>query len=612
MKKAISFVLSVLIVFSACGYNFISFSAAPTLERLSIVSGENGRTYKIMDGNGNVIPFDTSLKLSLTDSGSGSGSSKTGIRTSAASLPESYDSRSLNRVTPVKSQGNSGCCWAFSTISALESDAISKGYTTLDETDFSEAHLAWYTYTPSYFEGDPIYGESFVTDDPYRYGGNWIRSSSALARWSGIAKESNYPFYPLNISAMGNYPNEDVYDHGSGFILNSSELLSSDEDVKRWIIDHGSCTASIYFHANFENFSKDCYYNNDYDAENTPINHMITIIGWNNNFPASYFLSPPPGNGAWLIKDSNGLYHGDGYFWISYYEPSLQDAVGFTVRRSADLLKNYTYNGAGFSSVISNGSDTRGANVFVAQYSERISSVSFFLMNALDSVSIDIYRNIPDGFTSPTDGNLAASYTSSALGAGFNTVELPTQVAVNEGSRFSVVLRYNCSDGVPYIPVEANIGNPEVVYNYDAGQSYFYIGDSWYDLRDVEDSNYHECIYGNLYIQAATECNHQFETSEVTATCTKDGMSYSVCTQCGLSGSSNLVKAYGHDFSEWSAPVPSQTSNTYVSTRVCSRCGYTETKEDIRASRGISFDQFMDMIFSVIFRIFGYKSKYGY
>ena len=38
-----------------------------------------------------------------------------------ANLPESVDWREAGKVTPVKWQGNCGCCWAFSTIEAVES-----------------------------------------------------------------------------------------------------------------------------------------------------------------------------------------------------------------------------------------------------------------------------------------------------------------------------------------------------------------------------------------------------------------------------------------------------------------------------------------------------------
>lgn len=36
-------------------------------------------------------------------------------------LPEKFDARDYGWVTPVKNQGEMGACWAFGTISALES-----------------------------------------------------------------------------------------------------------------------------------------------------------------------------------------------------------------------------------------------------------------------------------------------------------------------------------------------------------------------------------------------------------------------------------------------------------------------------------------------------------
>ena len=74
-------------------------------------------------------------------------------------------------------------------------------------------------------------------------------------------------------------------------------------------------------------------------------NHQVCIVGWDDDFDRSNFLEgqEPPGNGAWLVKNSWGSEeeqfpnHGEGnwgivdpvsgkhtgYFWLSYYDKSL-------------------------------------------------------------------------------------------------------------------------------------------------------------------------------------------------------------------------------------------------------------------------------------------------
>ncbi|MGO9018224.1 MAG: C1 family peptidase [Syntrophobacteraceae bacterium] len=81
-----------------------------------------------------------------------------------------------------------------------------------------------------------------------------------------------------------------------------------------------------------------------YDSAGDSADHEVAIIGWNDNFPARNFAEagfdpPPPGDGAWLVRNSWGAWWGNnGCFWLSYYDTSLNidayayDGVGLTPR----------------------------------------------------------------------------------------------------------------------------------------------------------------------------------------------------------------------------------------------------------------------------------------
>ncbi len=45
----------------------------------------------------------------------------TGCTSTANAVPDAVNWVAANRVTPVKDQGNCGCCWIFASISAIES-----------------------------------------------------------------------------------------------------------------------------------------------------------------------------------------------------------------------------------------------------------------------------------------------------------------------------------------------------------------------------------------------------------------------------------------------------------------------------------------------------------
>ena len=52
--------------------------------------------------------------------------------------------------------------------------------------------------------------------------------------------------------------------------------------------------------------------------------HAISIVGWDDNYPKENFTITPPGDGAWIIKNSWSTNFGDnGYMYISYYDQSL-------------------------------------------------------------------------------------------------------------------------------------------------------------------------------------------------------------------------------------------------------------------------------------------------
>ena len=109
----------------------------------------------------------------------------------------------------------------------------------------------------------------------------------------------------------------------------------------------------------------------------------MTIVGWDDNFSATNFSTTPPGNGAWIVKNSWGTSFGkSGYFYVSYYDQNMgyQENTVFTAEPTTNYTTNYQYDPFGMESSIGSGSSSTayGANVFTATSTGTLKAVSFW------------------------------------------------------------------------------------------------------------------------------------------------------------------------------------------------------------------------------------------
>lgn len=224
----------------------------------------------------------------------------------SANLPSSYDSGDYGYITSVKNQGSAGNCWAFGAVSALETDSIIQGIDSVNTADYSEAHLVWFSKNSLVTDtSDSANGDGSVDTNPYsgtNSGGNWLYVTAALSRWSGLAEESDYPFYPDALTSMGNYNESARFDTGSNIVLKSSEELIDETDIKQWIMEHGSVTAAYYSDDSYLNTNTYSYYCKKEETSN----HLITIVGWDDTYAKKNFklFKRPSSAGAWLCKNS--------------------------------------------------------------------------------------------------------------------------------------------------------------------------------------------------------------------------------------------------------------------------------------------------------------------
>ena len=133
-------------------------------------------------------------------------------------------------------------------------------------------------------------------------------------------------------------------------------------DVKN-LIKHKGAIAISYNHADdkqFFNSETAAYYYpvdaKSTDSRDTPAdqtNHVIALIGWDDDYAVSNFNVKPSKRGAWLARNSCGDSWDDtklgGNFWISY-EQDIFNGTSFVVESVDKYLRTYQYDDLGWCS----------------------------------------------------------------------------------------------------------------------------------------------------------------------------------------------------------------------------------------------------------------------
>ena len=369
-------------------------------------------------------------------------------------FPQKYDLRDSGIVTPVRSQGDYGTCWAVCATESLETQILKNKYES--DIDLSEWHLAYFSYANNGVV-------SSVTDNIFRNGGNNTSAVASLSKWVGAAYEERAPYdssqtLDESIKFTSDYLVQDVY--------NVSPWLSSHKSysvpfIKKLICDKNAVSV-------FYNSSKD-YYNPDTYSQccletGTEVSHAVLVVGWDDNYPKENFLEEnrPENNGAWLIKNSWGEKWGDkGYFWLSYEDRSLCEAACYFCEPKDTYTNNYYYDDYGWVTSIAADSAQENltgymANIFTAEKNEKITAVSFYTSEPSAEYEISVYSDLTNSY-SPVKGTEHPSTSGSEEYSGYHTVKLDTPVQISEGRKFSAVVKITNHKSPYTIPVDASV-----------------------------------------------------------------------------------------------------------------------------------------------------------
>jgi len=363
--------------------------------------------------------------------------------------PAKFDLRESGHVTSVKDQGECGCCWTFATYGSLESWLLRNKKETWD---FSENHLKnnhGFDYTPC-------------------ERGNTDMSTAYLTRWAGPVTELDDPYH-----AWDDRPSQDG---PCQKYVRAALRFTTPSEIKDALMTYGALQVSMCWTwaSPYYNSSAYTYY---YDGSEDP-NHMVTLVGWDDNKNASR----APSKGAWIVKNNWGTDFGEnGYFYISYYDTiAVKEATAFCdAVPASSYLTNYQYDPLGQTSAIGYNTTTAwGANIFIATANEHLGAVGFHALAKETSYEIYIYDSYEvhshdtyDGM-SFQDDDLLGSISGTVSHAGYYTVTLPSPIELRKDDDFAIVIKFTTPGYNFPVPIEKPIERYSSGATANAGESY--------------------------------------------------------------------------------------------------------------------------------------------
>lgn len=384
----------------------------------------------------------------------------------ADGLPSRYSALDSGELTSVKNQGNWGACWAFSAVSAAESD-YKRIYG--KEADLSETHLINFLYNSALtgpdggLEGDEVIP---LKQSKVNNGGNGMFTTFALARWTGVADEATDAslIYPdaetTNVSTELNISQELAYADAlhmqNAYWIHASET----ETIKKQIMENGSVAAS-YMHDEVccSNYVDKSVYSGPtvyYNYQKYGTNHAISIVGWDDDFDKNNFVYTainqdptfieagisfvPKKNGAWLIKNSWGPDYGDeGYFWMSYEDASLSDTMyAFDFEKADNYDHIYQYDGS-VGTRYESGDEITAAAVYKSSGNQMLEAIGVGIASAETDYKVEIYTKLSD-LNDPQSGELVSQKSGKTTFQGYHTIKLDESVLLAAGDTFGVVV----------------------------------------------------------------------------------------------------------------------------------------------------------------------------
>jgi len=380
-------------------------------------------------------------------------------------LPSAYDMRDDNRVTAIRNQGTLGTCWAFASLSALESTLMPE-----EELIFAADHLSLSN------------GFGISQND----GGDYNMAMAYLASWKGPVLEADDPY------------GDNKTDESLTAVKHLQEAINIEEKdyqkIKQMIYTYGGVQSSFYSDMETADSSSK-YYNmatqSYYYVGDQSANHDIVIIGWDDNYSKENFNNEPENDGAFLCRNSWGDNFGDGgYFYISYEDTNIGvNNIVYTVIEDSDNYDNiYQSDLLGWIGSIGYQEEyAYFSNVYQASDEEYLKSAAFYATGSDTYYDVYVVRNFTDTSSYSDIEYMMSGYLEDA---GYYTIDFRKVIKLDEESQFAVVVRIRTTEAIHPIAIEYNEGELITQADISDGQGYIsYDGVQWEQVESTYNCN---------------------------------------------------------------------------------------------------------------------------
>lgn len=382
-------------------------------------------------------------------------------------LPSSYDYRRTGRAPQIGNQGSLGTCWAFASLTALESSVLPQ-----ERLELSVDHMS-------------LKNSFSMSQDA---GGEYTMSMAYLLAWQGPVTEAEDP-YGDSYSPDGLKPCVHVQEIQ---ILPSKDY----EAIKRAVYLKGGVQSSLY--TSMRDYqSESVYYNRQtnsycYMGDEKP-NHDSVIVGWDDNYPKENFNMGLEGDGAFICTNSWGEDFGDqGYFYVSYYDTNIGvHNIVYTGVEATDNYDNiYQSDLCGWVGQIGYGKDTAWfANTYTAGKGEILEAAGFYATDQDSSYELYVARHLGTDVEAGLSKRQPAGRGTLEY-AGFYTVPLDEKIRLDDGEKFAIIVKITTPGTIHPVAIEYDAKDGTAQVDLSDGQGYLsYGGDSWEHVEETQACN---------------------------------------------------------------------------------------------------------------------------